>query len=33
MTDLTDVFKTSETGRRARCGFHGDTAHSKKRQV
>ena len=30
---LTDVFKNSETGGRAKCGFHGDTTHSKKRQV
>lgn len=32
MTDLTDVFKNSETGGRAKCGFHGDTEHSKKKK-
>ena len=30
MISLTDVFKNSETGGRANCGFHGDTAYNKK---
>ena len=31
MIFLTDVFKNSETGGSANWGFHGDTAHSKKK--
>lgn len=31
MIGLTDVFKNSETGGSANCGFHGDTAHRENK--